>query len=253
MRVGWLGDHHDWQGGAELTMQAFKDAAPKGVDITDCPPREVKPGLDRYVIGNCTQYTMHDLVPLSGKPVFKYVNDVWPHGDDAVRSALLETATLIFCSPLHRDRFPHKCEGGEIIPPPIDLDRFREVADSDAREGTCWMGMAFYGKGIQQTQEWAAKNGPVDFYGMGPMAPQSPLMPLKGHVPYEQVPEVLARYERFLFLPTQLEPFGRTVVEAWAAGCELVVNKNLGCLHYIENEPEKLETSVEDFWALVMK
>jgi hypothetical protein len=39
------------------------------------------------------------------------------------------------------------------------------------------------------------------------------------------MPALLAQYETFVFLPTVIEPFGRLVAEAWAAGCELVVER----------------------------
>jgi glycosyltransferase involved in cell wall biosynthesis len=54
-----------------------------------------------------------------------------------------------------------------------------------------------------------------------------------------------------VFLPSGLEPFCRTVAEAWAAGCEVVTNRLVGALHWIENEPEKLESAAADFWEVV--
>lgn len=255
MRVGWLQDAHDWQGGAELTMAEYRAAAPEGVDIVDCPPGDVQKGCDAYVVGNCVQYALADLGPVRGRPTVRYLNDIWPHGDPKVREYLLQNAKLTFCSPLHMERFPYENPGGEVIPPPVDLAPFRKHAGSKPkakRAGTCWVGMGFYGKGLQQAIEWAAVNGPVDFYGDGPlMPPNSEVARILGHVPYNQLPSVLADYERFLFLPTHIEPFARSVVEAWAAGCELIVNRNVGALHYIQEDPEGLEGSAERFWKLV--
>ena len=76
------------------------------------------------------------------------------------------------------------------------------------------------------------KNGPVDFFGDGPFAPQGPRQ-----VPYEAMPALLAQYETFVFLPTVIEPFGRLVAEAWAAGCEIVTNGQVGARWWIEDEP----------------
>lgn len=260
MKIGWLGDEYDWAGGAELTMAALKVAAPEGVEIVDCPPGDVKGGMDRYVAGNVVSYSITDLLALGGEPdrLVKYVNDVWPHGDPALRRWVCDGATLVFCSPLHRDRFPWPVTGEtHLVPPPIDLDRFHAAAEgSPGRAGACWAGMAFYGKGIGQALEWAAQNAPegLDFYGHGPMMPQpSQLARPKGAVPYPDMPAVLARYERFVFLPTQLEPFARVVVEARAAGCELVVNRNVGALHWLEHDPAALSTAAEDFWKVVVR
>jgi hypothetical protein len=62
----------------------------------------------------------------------------------------------------------------------------------------------------------------------------------------------LSRYQTFVFLPTAFEPCGRAVIEAWAAGCRLVLNRNVGARHWIEREPEALETAAENFWRAVL-
>ena len=59
-------------------------------------------------------------------------------------------------------------------------------------------------------------------------------------------------YERFVFLPTVIEPFGRVVVEAWAAGCELVINDLVGARYWIEHDPDRIRTAGTDFWELVL-
>jgi len=66
------------------------------------------------------------------------------------------------------------------------------------------------------------------------------------------MPGLLASYKRFVFLPTVIEPFGRVVAEAWAAGCEVVTNNLVGAKWWIENNPGALETAAEDFWRVVM-
>jgi glycosyltransferase involved in cell wall biosynthesis len=63
---------------------------------------------------------------------------------------------------------------------------------------------------------------------------------------------LLAQYETFVFLPTVIEPFGRLVVEAWAAGCRIVTNNLVGAKWWIENEPGKLDTAAQDFWRVVL-
>jgi glycosyltransferase involved in cell wall biosynthesis len=161
----------------------------------------------------------------------------------------------VFTSPLHRDRFPHRLEReARLVPPPIDLARFRpQRSGKTPRAGACWLGTAQHGgKGLVQAFEWAEEHGPVDFWGLLPEhAPASENVIAKGFVPPEHVPTILRRYERFVFLPTTTEPFGRAVVEAWAAGCELVVNRNVGALYWIEHEPRALETAGADFWRVV--
>ena len=40
------------------------------------------------------------------------------------------------------------------------------------------------------------------------------------------------------------------VVEAWASGCELIVNGNVGALHWL-SDVGALESAARDYWALV--
>jgi hypothetical protein len=51
-----------------------------------------------------------------------------------------------------------------------------------------------------------------------------------------------------VFLPTVIEPFGRLVAEAWAAGCEIVDERARRRAYWIEENPEAIETAAEDFW-----
>jgi len=62
----------------------------------------------------------------------------------------------------------------------------------------------------------------------------------------------MARYQTFVFLPTVIEPFGRTVAEAWAAGCEIVTNGLVGARYWLEENPDALDTAAEDFWGVVL-
>jgi hypothetical protein len=223
MRVGWLadrGNHDGLLGGAEFTQAEFRQAVPDGVDIVFVPSSDPGTWLqdcDRVCVFNCTEYPDVTIRALTGKPVVRYWNDVAPHGSPKLTRWLVDNATNVFTSPLHKERFPWGAEGGEIVPPPLDLDRFRAV-----------------------------NNGQVDFYGPGEVAPPGCVA-----VPYEAVPDILARYETFVYLPTALEPFCRATVEAWAAGCKVVSNRLVGANHFIENDPDALETAADRFWELV--
>lgn len=250
MRVGWLVDAPEIVGGAELTQAEFRRAVPEGVEIVDCPPGGVQPGLDTYVIHNCVSYRLQDIERIGGASMVRYVHDVWPHGLPEVRRLICASGQLIFCSPLHRDRFPHPYTlEAALIPPPISTKRTNGVA----REGTAWLGRMYRGKGIPEAVAWAEENGPVDFYGFGPTPPaESEVVRLCGKVDPGQVAQLLAGYERFLFLPTVVEPFARCVAEAYFAGCEVITNSLVGARYWLEEEPQALDTAAEDFWQVVL-
>jgi glycosyltransferase involved in cell wall biosynthesis len=253
MIVGWLQDAAEIQGGAELTAKSFRDAAPDSVEIVDCPPGQIREA-DVYVVHNSTTYPVDTQLALRGRPVVRYIHDTIPHGSPALRAwLLLGNAHLIFCSPLHRGKFPHPFEGDvSIIPPPCDLT---PAGDTPKTKGAIWLGHALNpGKGIGNAVSWADRTQTqLDFVGEGPlMPPESDLIKVLPGVPFDAVPATLAEYEKFVFLPSKLEPFGRSVVEAWAAGCELVINQMIGARHYIENDRDALVTAPKDFWNVVL-
>jgi glycosyltransferase involved in cell wall biosynthesis len=257
MNVGWLADHSDTVGGAELTQQAFRDAAPKGVTVHDCPPEGGWPDVDVYVAHNVTQYApdVTYAFEASSAPVVKYNHDVSPHVNPRLRGWLLEHARNVWCSPLqhaHMERVYNVPLGFNCIPPAMDLDRFRSQSRDTGRTGTVWLGnMLNHGKGLRLAVEWAERHGPVRFYGDGPLRPEGVNVTDWGPVDYDKVPALLGATRRLLFLPTALEPFGRVVAEAWAAGCEIITNNMVGALYWLEERPDALDTATDDFWRLV--
>lgn len=247
-RCGWLVDQGQTVGGAELTQAEFRAAAPNGVEFVDCPPDAIDASCDRYVAHNCVTYSLEDLENLRDRPVVKYHHDVGPWLQPDVRAWLERYATNICCSPLQAsymgfDEVP-------LIPPPVDLERFAQAAErvNGNRQGNVCVGSwRNHGKAPHKVAQWGAEHGGVEFYGGGPLAPSG-----SREVAYEAMPHLLASYERFVFLPTVIEPFGRIVAEAWAAGCTCVVNDLVGAKYWITEKPEALETAASDFWQVVM-
>lgn len=245
MKIGWLADDPGYIGGAELTQRAFKNAAPEGIEIVVCRTRGAWPrGLDRYVIHNCVSYEVEDLA--FDVPSFKYWHDVGPFiGPDKWEA--MNDATHICVSPLQRSKMN---VDAELIPPMIDLKPFRAAAkEAGERKGSVCVGPFMGpGKNPARAAEWAQGNGGIDFYGEGPWAPDG-----SRSVPHDEMPRILARYKTYVHLPRELEPCGRSTIEAWAAGCDIVVNGLEGARHWITKEPEKLETAAQDFWSLVLE
>ncbi len=248
MRVGWLVDEAAYVGGAELTQAEFRAAAPEGVDVVDCPAGEKAiAACDRYVIHNCVTYTLDDLEALEGKPTTKYWHDIGPWLQPAERHWLRENTRAVCCSPVQAD---HLALDATLVPPALDLTRFTEAAAAvnGQRQGVVSVAQwRNHGKAPHKVGEWAEQHGPVDIYGDGAFAP-----PTARPVDYEHMPGLLASYETFVYLPTVLEPFGRCVAEAWAAGCEVVTNNLVGALYWVTEKPEALETAGADFWRAVL-
>lgn len=249
MVVGWLADrgtHDGMLGGAEYTAQELLAAKPEGVEVVDCPPGAVTRGLDVYVVHNCWTYTRQDLRALRDGPVVRFVHDHRGPGPVDASSDKLR----IFYSPLQRDRVGL---AGHLIPAPIDLERFAPPEGVE-RSGPVTIGtFGHMGKGPHLLAEWAQRQGEtLVIYGHGPCVPQAACIDYRGPIAPEAIPATLWQFRRFVHLPTEVEAFGRGVVEAWAAGCELVINENCGCLHWIRNDPAAIETAAAEFWGVVL-
>lgn len=248
MRVGWLQDAPGYIGGAEMTAAEFRAAAPEDVQIIDCPPGGIDYDCDSYVAHNVVQYSLDEIESLGR--VVKYSHDVFPHAQPGVREWFVENAEWIFCSPLQRD---HMRIDGRCIPPAMDVSGYAPPRQSKRRrEGTVsiaqWRNP---GKGAHLIEGWARQDGPIDVYGPGPCLPAAEHTRYRGELPQDKVAQTLWDYEAFVFLPYELEPFCRTVIEAHAAGCQIITNGLIGASHYLRDEPEKLSTAAEDFWGVV--
>ena len=259
MRIGWLADKQDGiVGGAELSTKTLRLAAPDWAEIVPMLPGRVT-DADAYVVSNCKTYDMNIVKHLQHKPVIKVVRDLWIAGDPFLRQWLLANSDLcIFTSRFHRENFTFPVDSPvAFCPPPVDLERFwRKPNNLVQRSGVIWLGqMTNPHKGVAEAVAWATEHQTrVDFYGDGWCNQHISGRWAKywGWADYDKVPALLASYERFLFLPRWPEPCGRTVIEAWAAGCELIVNDLVGATEWIA-DPYLLEPgrAAAHFWQLV--
>ena len=177
---------------------------------------------------------------LAGKPALRYWHDLARPGGPATRRSCRwapEHATSVFTSPLHRDRFPHRVAGEPHADPARDRPRAlrragarkrRAAPAGSARRSTPARACCRPSSGPRRTSR--STSG-----ASRRRSPESARIRAKGPSRPTHVPTILRLYRRFVFLPTTVEPFGRAVVEAWAAGCELIVNRNVGALHWLEH------------------
>lgn len=259
MKLGWLIDtQHGYKGGAELCSDELLRTKPDDIKVVLMSPGAVHNNVDGFIIHNCTEYGSYILPMLETRPVIKYVHDVWPHGDPVLKKWLCQHSKLmILSSPLHREALnlnigcPVK-----LLPNAINADLFNDATRAkfaQVQKPACWLGRFETFKGLQAAAEWAAENGIVlDWYGYGPALEMvEALGTYCGKLRPDQVPEVLSQYQTFVFLPDEVEPYSRTTVEAWLAGCELVVNGNIGAVWWLENEPEAVTRGAEMFWETI--
>jgi glycosyltransferase involved in cell wall biosynthesis len=263
VKIGWLQQNINIKGGAEMSCSALRENAPSGVEIVHCPARYRPPrDVDVFVIQNSTDYSAQWIQELALKKVVRHVRDPWFAGDAQLRRWLLDNADLLlFSSELQRndiqERYgfdrPSKC-----IPVPVRLKPFKEAAQ-DERRGSVFVGRCDVYKGASEAVNWALRTGEElaligdnKYMHFGSLPPYIKFM---GLVPYAQMPSILGKAARLVTFPNWTEAFGRSVVEAWAAGCEIVANERVGAVEWIRDAPKRLGYAgpISEFWDAVME
>jgi glycosyltransferase involved in cell wall biosynthesis len=261
MRIGWLHDDLGIVGGAELSSETLIANRPQWVTtIVKCPPTHRPPvDMDAYIVTNCFTYSHQWIEELSIRPVVKVIRDDWNGGSIQLRRWLLDnSALLIFGSPTHKRQFQWPSTAAmAFVPPPVDLELFKAAAlPPEQRCGNVFVGRVDTNKGAHRAIDWALAHGePLDLYGtryidFGGDLPEN--IRFHGRTDYSKLPAIYGAAKRFVFLPAATESYSRTTVEAWAAGCELMVDESrIGAMWWIEHSPADIGRGVEMFWAEV--
>ena len=261
VNVGWLQQDIGILGGSEMSCSALIQGAPDWAKVIPCPPnKRPSPAVDIFVIQNCVPYDDRWIDPLSQKPVIKHVRDPWYAGNAMLRRWLLDNAKLlIFSSKMQHRYFGYKVGSDVVfIPPPVNLEFFRAAAlPDDERRGAVFVGRTDIFKGIGAAIDWAMTTGEQlliigdKSYMNGMSFGQLPEnIKVGGIVDNRDMPQILGIAKTFVFYPEWPEAFGRTVVEAWAAGCKLQVGNRIGAMEWINDRPNALgyDNAIRSFW-----
>ena len=262
MKIGWLADQIGYIGGAEISGSMLVNHAPDWAEIEFCPANRRPPDdIDLWMLQNVVTYDARWCEVLFGAPIIKEFRDPWHPGDPIFRRFVLDTAgLLIYNSKLARDRCPwYQGQPTAIVPPPVDLEVFRDAALPDEqRSGNLFVGRIDFAKGVHRAIDWALGTGEsLDIYGTGEFGwgrdlPQR----IRFHGPqaYTRMPLLFGQAKRFVFLPGAYESYSRTTVEAWAAGCELILDQDkIGAIEWLRENPQAIEmdAAIGAFWNTV--
>jgi hypothetical protein len=214
----------------------------------DCRPGEVVPDLDRYVIQNCVLYTAEDLGHQDRPAIRTGTTSArgsaracasgstrTPSRSAAHRSRPNTWASTVRSASRRRSTTPRSPQ-----PPP--------ASTATARGGLHRL-LAQLGQGPAQGRRVGRQRGHPDrllrWRRDGPQRVAGGA--LRAH------PRTAGEL-RDVRLPAEvIEPFGRLVAEAYAAGCEIVTNNLVGAKWWIENDQLALENPAERFWKEVLR
>ena len=249
MNIAWL-THREWTadaGGAEAADFDMVARRPKEANITIFWPGGVDESLhdyDRIIVSGFYGFNSREL---------NIVQDVghksllWLH-DSQMTSHWLYTAvsTLIFCTPQHRDHdlsfqpgfVPKRVEINPGWMDPQDVVGI-ELDPGEDRTDALWAHRPVEHKGLDLAAEWARRN-------------DIRLNVLVGR-PRAQVLRAMWANRYFVLLSHIFDAGPRAVMEAQLAGCELIINENVGWFDESwEVLAQRLSTADQHFWDVVM-
>ena len=255
--VGWL-THHlpredasaaPWHlpgrfvGGAEMTDQAYIDAAPAGVDVVRYGPDdwEQAAACDRLIITGTDLLSGEAMLALATRSPVVFLH----HAQDrnAARRKLINGAELLLVhSPAHLSHEMQWTSPREValVLSPMDPDECR-IADKE--RFAVWANRMHPLKGPLAARLWAAENG-------------VPLVMLSSATRAE-VLDTMARAEFYVHLPRALESESRATIEAVLSGCTPITNDNVGVTSYEQWRDrgwlaERVAGAGERFWKLAL-
>lgn len=264
-RLGWLADQVGIYGGAELSGDMLVESRPDDIEVVFCPAdRRPTSDFDAFMLQNTVSYSRRWIEILEGKTLLKHFRDPWHPGDIIFRRWVLDNVdAVIYNSPLGKEHTPwsHSATHEFIVPPPVDIETFKRAGEyyegRGERSGNVFVGRVDIAKGAHRAIDWALDNNePLDLYGaqhytFGALPDN---IRYHGPQPYTKMPQIYGQAERFVFLPGASESYSRTTVEAWAAGCELVIDESkIGAMWWMEHDPDAMHTDAacEMFWSAV--
>ena len=266
MKVVWLHDYKltQWLGGAQLTNASMIASTPDEVQVeTMYPSNFDRNRLDGklIILNNTGLFRLSDLRWIRDTQKYvKYEHDysfcrsrhATQHSckkgcEDtlAFYTKLFQNSILnIFLSPLHRDVYLKNMALDEdkiyLQPSPIDVDKF--LYDGVKEDIYLAVGEDNWHKGSD-----LIKQEYKDLIFLG-----------GGHkVPYAEIHEWYHKAKYFVHKPRWIEPFGRTVAEAYCANCTLLTNDKIGFLSYAWDYSdrafilEQLRNAPKRFWKAI--
>ena len=244
MKVLWVADYStkEHNGGAQQTNAVMIKAGKElGYSISEYTGGELPKTLDRYdviILNNITMYEDEQLDRLldTGKCI-RYEHDYWVA--DNMPELYKKCKHTIFLSPLHKktaeSKIGYKVESSSLVPSPIQ-DVFKPLGEKEPMS-VLYVGNLCEMKGTPEMIKYIKNNPMYKFYviGFGGMVEDVKNLKNVEYIGETKLEDTVKYYQKCEYLyhkPQWEEPFGRTVLEGYLCGCNLLVNSNVGAMSW---------------------
>ena len=170
----------------------------------------------------------------------------------------------IFLSPIHWTFF-HNPKNSICIPPYFE-PRFKDLGKKRKKNSVCFLGNFFHPyKGPNNVKEYALKNPEkqIDIYSAIWFPEHDEMFRgvknvcWKGKLEYQEIPDVMNKYEYCIHLPNWTEAFGRGIAESYLCGCKPIVNVKVGAMSYSWSPDlflfgKNVEEAPKKFWDAIL-
>lgn len=269
MKILWIADYDvkEHKGGAQQTNEFMIQAGRElGHSVSIYTGGSLPKSTDSYdliILNNITKYEKAQIEALTdtGKCI-RYEHDYWvaDHYPELYKKVKLN----IFLSPLHLEtaekKVGYKIKNYTLIPSPIDSKLF-EVGEDKEKCSVLWVGNICKEKGSDMFIDYVKNNTNYKFYVAGWGSEVENIKGLEnveflGEMELKDLVKEYQRCEYFYHRPVWEEPFGRSVIEAYLCGCNLLVSDNVGAISWDWDysnyeEIKKNVQSQNNFWRVI--
>lgn len=256
-KVAWISDRKfpEYEGGAEKVDYMIREIGKKqGLEI-DHWKDKLAIDYDLYILGNNHLWPPEKTESMvDGKQYAFFRHD--PLAREHVWDLVRKAHVVIFPSPGLKAFYEKKLILKNVMYQPWasaegELDSYYSKTKENF---VLYIGDLNSYKGVHNLIDYAKDHPEMLFkvYGrnMENINFTLPNLQYFGWLPEDKVRETMAKAKYWIQLPSMIDPFPQMVVKAYLSGCELIVNKNVGCFTYPDwdwNDPENIKKKLREF------
>lgn len=255
--VAWISDRSfpEYEGGAEKVDYMLREIGKKqGLEIDhwkDKPDKE----YDLYILGNTHLWPPEKTFEIVGNNKFAFIRHD-PLAREHTWELLQKAHVVIFPSPGLRTFYEQRLKLKNVMYQPwASMDEeWNTYIPMPKEEYALYIGDLNSYKGTHNLINYARDHPNLLLKVYGRMIEKYnftlPNLQYFGWLPDNKVKETMGKAKYWVHLPSMMDPFPQMIVKAYLSGCELIVNKNVGCFTYPDwnwNDPEDIKRKLKEY------